>query len=244
MDTENKHLQHLSTILVGIGASCWALAGPSVVKLVQNGYPLPWWAVTLLIAGTLLFVTAILVSVIPNKVWGVLISKISPRAIRRRRKECHEYREKLQREQEQQEFLKRRLPTYIIHEPVINPQPINPTENFPQYAAKFKIEITNQPDCIEPVEVYFNARMSLKQKWGYGNLSMSFQVQPRLPNARILLGETREYEINMVGYPDGTSLPYLDLNKCYQWTIENVILNVYGLQKKVECRGEGNINEE
>ena len=209
-----------------------------MVKLAQSGYSLPWWAIALLVLGALLFVTAILVSIVPDKAWGVLISKISPRGIYRRREER-------QREQERQEFLKDRLPTYVIREPVINPQATNPGANFPQYAGKFEIEITNQPKCIEPVEVYFNsARMSLKQKWGYSALSMSFTIQPRLENAKIPLKETREYPIDMVGWSDGTSLPYLDLSQSYHWTIEGVTLSIAGLYKQVECRSEGDTNGE
>ena len=64
------------------------------------------------------------------------------------------------------EFLKHSLPTYVIREPIINPQPMNPKDNLPRYAGRLKIVITNQPDCIEPIEVYFNAQMTLEQKWG------------------------------------------------------------------------------
>jgi hypothetical protein len=163
-------------------------------------------------------------------------SKISPWDIHRRIKER-------QRERERQEFLKPRQPIYVIHPPIIDPQPINPSGNVPGYIAKFEVVITNQPDCIEPVEVYFNsARMRLDQKWGYGNLSMSFGIPNRLPNAIIPLNETREYQVNMVGFPERSSEPYLDLSQCYHWTIEGVTLSVSGLHAHVECHSEGCIN--
>jgi hypothetical protein len=240
MDTENKTPRPLPPILTIIGAACWALAGPAVYKLVQSSVPLPLWAVVLLVLGGLLFLTAILVSVVPNRTWRVLISKISPWILYRRRRER-------QREQKQQEFLNRCLPTYVIHEPDINPQPVQPMSPKgapPQYIAKFKITITNQPDCIEPIEVDFNPQMTLKQKWGYDSLSMSFRAQPSLPSATIPLRETREYEINMVGYPDRSRQPYFDFSQSYHWTIKGVSLTIAGLQKRVKCHSEGYINEE
>lgn len=241
MDTENDN----DTRLRQVGGALIVLGGALMSRLPQllpGQVPVPWYQDGFLLAGMALAFIGLLLLTIPLKHWRALGKLISPCSIYRSRKERQKQHQREQEQQRQQAFLKSRLPTYVIHEPIINPQPINPKDNFPQYTGKFKIAITNQPDCIEPVEVYFNARIALKQKWGYGSLSMSFTMQPRLPNSTIPLKETREYEINMVGWPDGTGLPYLDLNQCYHWTIEGVTLRVAGLQQKVECYSEGNIN--
>lgn len=73
---------------------------------------------------------------------------------------------------------------------------------------------------------------------------MRFMIEPRLPNATISLKETREYPINMVGTPNGTGSPFLDLNQRYYRIIGEVTLRIAGLQEEVKCHGEGYTNEE
>jgi uncharacterized protein YjeT (DUF2065 family) len=243
MDNENNkdtRLRQVGGALIVLGAALVS----RLPQLLPGQVAVPWYQQNFLLAGIVLAFIGLLLLAVPSKAWRTLWSKISPWAINRRRKERQREQQKRQREQEQQELLRRSLPTYVIQGPAINPQPINPKEGFPQYAGKFKIVITNQPDCIEPVDVHFNARMVLKQKWGYANLSMTFTMQPKLPNAAIPLRETCEYDIDMLGYPDGTGLPYLDLNKCYHWAIQGVTLQITGLQERVECYSEGYISGE
>ena len=79
---------------------------------------------------------------------------------------------------------------------------------------------------------------------GYGGFSLRFMIEARLPNATIPLKETRAYEINMVGTPNGTGSPFHDLNQRYHWIIEGVTLHIAGLQEEVKCHGEGYTNKE
>lgn len=214
-------------------------------QLLPGQTQVPWYHQNFLLAGIALALIGVAL-LIP---WLSLWRLISPCSIYRRRKEHQsekqEQEEQRRREQEQQEFLRRTLPTYVIHEPVINPQPVNPKEH--KYEANFKITVTNQPDCKEPVLVSFNrVQMTLEQEWGYGRLIMNFMIPPGTgrPNETVPLKETREYLIDVVGYPGNASEPYLDLSQCYHWIIEGIRLDIANLGIPVRCRRDGYINGE
>jgi len=209
----------------------------AVVELL--GAQWPW---LLLIVGMTLIAISVFLAAPSTVNWFSPVHLYRYRKRRKEQKQQYQYEQK--QKQERQKFLKDHLPTYIIHEPVINTQPINPKDSLPQHTGKFKIEITNRPDCIEPIEVHFKALITLEQEYGYGSLSMDFWMQPRIPNATIPLRETREYTIDMIGTPSTSNPPFLDLSKCYHWKIEGVTLYVNGLQEQVKCHSEGDINGE
>jgi hypothetical protein len=236
MDNGNSRINWIVGALLTIGVACWGLAGVVMDKL-QSGQSLPIWVITIIVIGAFCFIISLLL-LIPKGLWN----KISPWAVSKHRKEHQLQQEQHRLELEQEDYLNRCLPKYVIHEPTVNPQPVNPKDNYPQYTARFRIEVTNQPDCIEPIIVHFNAQMRLDQVSGYGSLCMDFMMKNSLPNDTVPLQKTQGYDIDMIGHPCGTSLPYLDLSQLCHWKIEGVTLHVFGLQKQVECHNEGYMN--
>jgi hypothetical protein len=132
-------------------------------------------------------------------------------------------------------------PKWTISEPVIDPTPINPKNNPPFYKGKFTISIRNRCPSQPPLNVSFlSVGMKLSQDFGRSKLSMTFSIEPRLQNIEIQPEEQDEKAIDMTGYPEGGKL-YLDLGKCYHWSIGGVKLSLEGLGEE-ECYKEGYTN--
>lgn len=220
--------------LVGAGVTMYKMLAP--VQSCQG--LLHWWLILpliLIVIGVLAIIAGLYILIAP--LVGGKIQQLRMQRLQKKQR-IEEQRRRTDEEAHWQLY----GPEYTISEPTIDRNPMNPGEAYSRYRAKFKISIKNKCPSEPPLEVYFNsANMKLKQQFGRSTLSMYFMIEPRLPNSSIEPGDQQDYPISMVGRPESTAQPYLDLSQHYHWVISGIKLSLYGLGEE-ECHREGDAN--
>lgn len=231
MDT-NGHTQvrWIASVLTAMGAACWGLAGLAVNKLLQSGQSLPGWAIGLLILGTLLFLTTVLILTVSPKSWIRIWQSILglPRWLRE---------------------------TYIWHKygpkctlemPVIDFE-LYSDEQMRRYSAHIflTVFVSEKTSKYYPVSCSFrNMTFQLEQKHGLILLHASLELNP-VQSLEILLntpGKTT-HKIGLSWFPcNNPAIVFVDLQKPYTWVIRDVRVYLDNLRSYRKLSKKGRVS--